>query len=138
MTQTMLETLQRLSLSYENMNPEDEMIIIREHINNHTSPLANANYSLASVAFASINHHFPDLESQSFHVNQPDKHCTEFCRSQPGCFGFSLQGNYYCMRTQINPHTPVVHHDVIQPRVIQPRPCHGRVTGALWAARAAH
>ena len=50
------------------------MIIIREHINNHTSPLANANYSLASVAFASINHHFPDLESQSSHVNQPDKH----------------------------------------------------------------
>jgi hypothetical protein len=30
-----------------------------------------------SVALhASINHHFPDLESQSFHVNQPDKHCT--------------------------------------------------------------
>ena len=51
------------------------MIIIREHINNHTSPLSNANYSLASVAFASINHHFPDLESQSSHVNQPDKHC---------------------------------------------------------------
>ena len=25
------ETLQRLSLSYENMNPEGEMIIIREH-----------------------------------------------------------------------------------------------------------
>ena len=29
--ESMLETLQRLSLSYENMNPEDEMIIIREH-----------------------------------------------------------------------------------------------------------
>eukprot|EP01047_Picozoa_sp_COSAG01_P005066 COSAG01_NODE_170_length_23136_cov_24.853931_19_plen_101_part_00 len=53
------------------------MIIIREHINNHTSPLSNANYSLLPLSsFASINHHFPDLESQSFHVNQPDKHCT--------------------------------------------------------------
>ena len=59
------------------------MIIIREHINNHTSPLSNANYSLASVAFASINHHFPDLESQSSHVNQPDKHCSmhQHCRT---------------------------------------------------------
>ena len=59
------------------------MIIIREHINNHTSPLSNANYSLASVAFASINHHFPDLESQSSHVNQPDKHCTTYRPSSP-------------------------------------------------------
>ena len=52
-------------------------IIIREHISNHTSPPVMPTIFATSVALhASINHHFPDLESQSFHVNQPDKHCT--------------------------------------------------------------
>eukprot|EP01049_Picozoa_sp_SAG25_P002655 SAG25_NODE_142_length_14075_cov_38.666070_8_plen_192_part_00 len=51
-------------------------IIIREHISNHTSPPVMPTIFATSVALhASINHHFPDLESQSFHVNQPDKHC---------------------------------------------------------------
>ena len=58
-------------------NSDHGILSYREHISNHTSPPVMPTIFATSVALhASINHHFPDLESQSFHVNQPDKHCT--------------------------------------------------------------
>jgi hypothetical protein len=57
-------------------NSDHGILSYREHISNHTSPPVMPTIFATSVALhASINHHFPDLESQSFHVNQPDKHC---------------------------------------------------------------
>ena len=60
-------------------------IIIREHISNHTStPVMPTIFATSVALHASINHHFPDLESQSFHVNQPDKHCSGFATGYQG------------------------------------------------------
>jgi hypothetical protein len=66
-------------------NSDHGILSYREHISNHTSPPVMPTIFATSVALhASINHHFPDLESQSFHVNQPDKHCSGFATGYQG------------------------------------------------------